>query len=324
MKLIHYLLFIPAIMLLMLFFYLHFRRLINNKRYRIYYCLLTLAIMFVCCMFPVMLVFFMYAALVFLIFDLLKLMRLKMFADKLYLKGLTPFLIAFMLIIWGNINYRDLVVTSYDISLLGLKDDYTIMMISDLHLGKGASIDRLQKIIDCVNEKEVDLFIMAGDIFDESTTDEMKEEAFLRMKTIQTKLGVYYIEGNHDELDDETRRAFDLAGVVTLEDEGVLIGDDFYLIGKNYDRSSSDISMLVKKDIPSVLVDHIPHVNEDVALQLSGHTHAGQVLPLGWLLDTGIHKTAQGYRITSSGAGAWGMMNRLGSKCEIVFINLHS
>ena len=85
-----------------------------------------------------------------------------------------------------------------------------------------------------------------------------------------------------------------------------------------------DINWLLKEDKPCVLVDHVPHVYENVDLQLSGHTHAGQILPLGFVLDTGLHKTEQGYRITSSGAGAWGMKNRLGSKCEIVFINLHS
>ena len=323
MKPIHYLLFMPAVLLLMLIFYLHFHKQLINRNDKIIYGLFIIPIMIICCQFPVVMVFLFYAAISFLVFDLFRKLRF-IPADTLYLKGFMPFMIAFVLVVWGSFNYSDLVMTSYDIKVSGLKNDYTIMMISDLHLGKGASVERLQDIIDRVNKNNIDLFIMAGDIFDEGSSKEIKNETISRLEKVQTKEGIYYIEGNHDELDDETRKAFQSAGVVTLEDERVLIADDFYLIGKYYERDASDINWLLKEDKPCVLVDHVPHVYENVDLQLSGHTHAGQILPLGFVLDTGLHKTEQGYRITSSGAGAWGMKNRLGSKCEIVFINLHS
>lgn len=168
MKPIHYLLFMPAVLLLMFFFYLHFHKQLINRNDKIIYGLFIIPIMIICCQFPVVLVFLFYAAISFLVFDLFRKLQF-ILADTLYMKGFMPFMIAFALVVWGSFNYSDLVMTSYDIKVSGLKNDYTIMMISDLHLGKGASVERLQDIIDRVNKNNIDLFIMAGDIFDDES-----------------------------------------------------------------------------------------------------------------------------------------------------------
>jgi hypothetical protein len=154
--------------------------------------------------------------------------------------------------------------------------------------------------------------------------------------------GIYYIAGNHDEFVD--RRIFleavSRTGVRVLNNEKVSV-DGLQIVGI-HDSEAEDPRELRKilgraqidPALPSVLLAHRP-VNLAVAeeagisLQLSGHTHHGQMWPWNFLVRRiygpfayGLHRLKTMWVYTSSGAGTWGPPLRVGTKSEIVLIRL--
>ena len=128
-----------------------------------------------------------------------------------------------------------------------------------------------------------------------------------------------------------------------LRDNSVLIDNSFYVIGRedsSLERAAKikrkDLSSLVEdldKSKPFLLMDHQPGnlsepEKQGIDLQLSGHTHRGRIFPAN-IITNGIFEIDYGYLkknnsqfIVSSGYGTWGPPIRIGSRCEIVEINL--
>jgi uncharacterized protein len=156
--------------------------------------------------------------------------------------------------------------------------------------------------------------------------------------------GVYYVTGNHEEFSDRTKylRAIEGAGIRVLRNEKVSL-DGLQIVGVLYGEGSERESLRktlaqikVDRHKPSILLSHVPQyfdVAEEagISLQLSGHTHKGQVLPWSWLAGRvhgrfvyGLNSFKQMLVYTSSGAGTWGPPMRLGTRSEIVLITFTS
>lgn len=175
-------------------------------------------------------------------------------------------------------------------------------------------------------------------------------EAARLLGGIQTTYGTYYIFGNHDYnlytqtpyyTRDELKDTLEKEGIRVLEDEVTKAADWLTVIGRtdaSLDRA--EISSLIDQadsDSFILLLDHQPEDLDEnkaagVNLQLSGHTHAGQIWPTGQLGSLfGVTELNYGYRedgayhvIVSSGIGGWGYAIRTGGHSEYVVIDVNS
>ena len=198
--------------------------------------------------------------------------------------------------------------------------------VSDVHLST-LSKGKLERLVDEVSNKDYDIFVIDGDLIDEFSKDSKIQEVIAKLGTIKTKYGLYYVEGNHDLLNNKRRSYLTDSGFQVLEDESILIDNNFYLLGRRdlKDKERGNLNNLTYTlDKPIILLDHQPNVikNMDprVIIQLSGHTHAGQIWPLGYFLKYGYYEDKR--LIVSSGVGAWHNPVRTSKYSEIVEVSI--
>lgn len=259
-------------------------------------------------------------------------------------------LIVIGILIYGTLNARNLKVANYDIKIdkkFEKVNNLNIVMVSDIHLGGIVDNSRLTKIVDKINSLNPDLVLLAGDIVDEKVTAFVSQNMGENFKRLQSKYGVYAVTGNHEYYGgqvDEIINELQKSNVKVLKDECIKIEDSFYLAGRLDSASEGiykikrkaleDILKGADKGLPIILMDHNPKdlkepQNNGVDLQLSGHTHRGQMFPSQIItrrmyeIDWGYLKKDNFNIVVSSGVGTWGPPIRIGNSAEIVQINLH-
>lgn len=236
------------------------------------------------------------------------------------------FLIPIIIVILGVINVENLHFTTYNLENSDITKDIRMAYVSDVHLST-LSKGKLERLVDEVSNKDYDIFVIDGDLIDEFSKDSKTQEVIAKLGTIKTKYGLYYVEGNHDLLNNKRRSYLTDSGFQVLEDESILIDNNFYLLGRRdlKDKERGNLNNLTYTlDKPIILLDHQPNVikNMDprVIVQLSGHTHAGQIWPLGYFLKYGYYEDKR--LIVSSGVGAWYNPVRTSKYSEIVEVNI--
>jgi len=220
------------------------------------------------------------------------------------------------------------------------------VLISDLHLGIINRSSRLERLVKKINAIEPEVVFMAGDIVDEAVSLEEEEKMVGLLKKIKAPLGLYACPGNHEYYSGLTKNLsyLEKAGVKVLLDEAVRVADFFYVIGRkdwtavrSGDTRLSLQEIMVRENVdrawPVIVLDHQPlNLNEaasaGVDLQLSGHTHAGQLFPLN-IINKLIYEKNWGYLkkgsthiYVSSGSGTWGPAVRTGSYSEIFLLEI--
>jgi predicted MPP superfamily phosphohydrolase len=190
------------------------------------------------------------------------------------------------------------------------------------------------------------LILLPGDVIDDDIEPFIRLRMGEIMKQMKAPLGVYAILGNHEYIGGKIKefvKEMKSIDIEVLMDHSVRIADSFYIIGRK-DRSAERIgaggrmeieALLeeVDRKLPLILMDHQPyHLDKSAAsgidLQLSGHTHRGQMAPIHWItkrlyeLDWGYLQKGAMHTIVSSGYGSWGPPIRLGSRSEIIDIKL--
>ena len=222
----------------------------------------------------------------------------------------------------------------------------TIVLASDLHLGTLVRRSRLEKVVERINALTPDIVFLPGDIVDETVTAKDEAEFSAIMKRLRAPLGVFAVPGNHEFYSGLERNLAFLRAcdIKVLEDEAVNVAGAFVLVGRRDPSSlTPKESRLPIRDIlakygfddrlPVILLDHQPaHLEEasraGVDLQLSGHSHAGQLFPLDiinrkvWELNWGYLRKGNTQYYVTSGVGTWGPPVRTGSRPEIVRIHL--
>lgn len=219
---------------------------------------------------------------------------------------------------------------------------YRIAVVSDIHLGPVLGRGFAQKVVDTINATQPDLIAVVGDLVD-GTVEDLRPAA-APLAQLRARHGAYFVTGNHEYFSgaeqwvEEVRRLgllplenarrelahFDLAGVndVNGEDEGR--GPDFAkALG---DRDPARACVLLAHQ-PVQIHEAVEH---GVDLQLSGHTHGGQLWP-GNLVASAANPTLAGLErygdtqlYVSRGAGAWGPPTRVGAPSDITLIELAS
>ena len=246
-------------------------------------------------------------------------------------------------------------VTPVEIVVPGLPaawDGLTVAQLSDVHASKTFPGNWLAGVVDAVNAARPDLIVITGDLFDGSPRQRFDDLRPLRR--LRAPLGVYACPGNHEYYSGLTawRPRFSSLGILLLENDHVLLrrnGAELILAGLNDDVAERfslprpDIRQALgstEASLPLILMAHRPHLVEQLkqlsrpgaALQLSGHTHGGQVFGLDLLVRRvnkgylrGLYEIGPVRLYISTGTALWsGFPLRLGVPSEIPLITLRS
>ncbi|MFJ2064060.1 metallophosphoesterase [Streptomyces albidoflavus] len=217
---------------------------------------------------------------------------------------------------------------------------YRIAVVSDVHLGPILGRGHTQRIVDTVNSAQPDLIAVVGDLVDGSVAE--LGHAAEPLAQLWARDGSYFVTGNHEyfsgaaEWVDHVRElglrplenarvekaGFDLAGVNDVAGESYGQGPDFVRALGDRDRSRASVLLAHQ---PIVIDEAVEH---GVDLQLSGHTHGGQLWP-GNLIAGLANPTVEGLErygdtqlYVSRGAGAWGPPVRVGAPSDITIVQL--
>jgi hypothetical protein len=243
--------------------------------------------------------------------------------------------------IYSLISTKIIRTTKLTISLSNLPEFWKskpIVFLSDMHLGPINGAGFTKRLVEKVIALKPEAVIIGGDIFDGPPLDALA--ALQPFNKVQPPLGKYFVTGNHEEYGNIQGflKAISQCGIIILENMSVdlsginFVGVDYKATDKadRFKNILNDISLPIDK--PNILVKHVPD-NLKIAeahgfeASLSGHTHDGQLYPLGYLArwiygyNYGLKFINKMQVFVSSGVGTWGPPGRFGTKAEIVVIS---
>lgn len=220
-----------------------------------------------------------------------------------------------------------------------------IALASDIHLGALVGNSLVDDLVTTVTGLKPDLILLPGDIVDEDLEPVIRQDLGRQLLALRAPLGVYACTGNHEYIGgaEPAVRYLEAHGIRVLRDEAVALPGGIWLAGRE-DRMKgrftgaerkplAEVLRAVDRARPVILMDHQPFRLDDatrhgVDLQVSGHTHHGQLWPLS-LITRSIYPISYGYgRIggtqvyVSCGFGTWGPPVRVGNRPEIVLIEI--
>jgi len=253
-----------------------------------------------------------------------------------------------LLIIGGFINALIPVIREYNITInkpAGSVKTLRIAAVSDIHLGSIIRKRSLKKMSGIIKDLKPDIVLLLGDIVDGEIGPVLRGDLLQYFTWPACIDGLYAITGNHEFIGGANRTIpyIESKGIRVLKDEIVTLDGGIQLIGR-IDRDSfrfyrkermtlGELMQKVDTTKPVILLDHQPfHLDETakygIDLQLSGHTHNGQIWPLNYVTKM-IYELSYGYLkkgktnfIVSSGYGLWGPRVRSGSRSEVLLINI--
>lgn len=253
-----------------------------------------------------------------------------------------------LLIIGGFINAVIPHIKEYNITInksAGEVKSLRIAAVSDIHLGSIIRKRSIKKLSGILKEMKPDIVLLLGDIVDGEIGPVLRGDLLQYFSYPDCTDGLYAITGNHEFIGGGSRTIpyIESKGIRVLKDEIVTLDGGIQLIGRIdkdsfrfYRKERLPLAELMKQvDTlkPVILLDHQPfHLDETakngVDLQLSGHTHNGQMWPLNYVTSW-IYELSYGYLkkgntqfIVSSGYGLWGPRVRSGSRSEVMLINV--
>jgi hypothetical protein len=266
-------------------------------------------------------------------------------------KEITSFaiiVVVLVIVLGGYINARTPIIKTLELSIS--KNGRTIKSLniavaSDIHLGTIVCKSKLERIVQHINSLNPDLVLLPGDVVDEDIGPVIRNNLGETLRKIRSKYGVFAITGNHEYIGGVEPACKYLAehGITMLRDTWVKIGDSLYVVGREdisirgftgkTRKPLSELMAEVDKSYPVILMDHQPFRLEEaeingVDLQLSGHTHHGQLWPFNFVtkkvyeLSWGYKKKGNTHYYVSCGVGTWGPPIRTGNRPEIINIKL--
>lgn len=297
--------------------------------------------------------FFLYSIAMFVIKDIFnflsKFIKFPHFSRKIgraLIKGGMLIAACSMLIsIYGVVNAKTFQVVEYKVSLdkkSSTLDHLHIEFISDAHLGSAINASDLKKIVDKINAQEPEMVVIGGDFFDDGTSEVLKEQAGSILAGLKSEYGTFYVVGNHERyLEDHAadEKYLTDAGIQIINDQVVTVQDKFILVGRqdktggareNFETVMAGVDTA---SLPVIVIDHEPDYTDmksvsaaNADLQISGHTHAGQLFPITMVdflkisPSYGEYQTGNLKTLVSAGVGSWAVPIRVGSPSEIMSV----
>ncbi len=251
--------------------------------------------------------------------------------------------------VYGTVNMQIVRPNSSSFSSEKLTQEHRLVFVSDMHVGSAQSFDTTRRMIESIRAEQPDFVILGGDITDDYTSKAEMEETYRLFGSLGVP--VYYIDGNHEVVQhaeyirgglpytpQELTDAIGRSGVVVLRDAYVELAPDLLLLGRE-DMAAKE-ARKAADELPNpspekylLIADHQPggiRENETlgVDLQISGHTHAGQLFPLRWL-EAPFMRVVGEYRddsgavlLVSAGACGWRAPFRTDAGCRFEVIML--
>jgi predicted MPP superfamily phosphohydrolase len=245
-------------------------------------------------------------------------------------------------VIIGSVHYNTILVKEYQVDVprrSAVIKHLKIAMATDFHLGQITSRQFLEKFTAKINSLHPDIVLIPGDIAEGHRNDGDMTEFERLFRRIKSKYGVYASPGNHESHGSNSKLDFFAnAGINVLADSFVVIDNSFCLVGRNDRRSNNRKSIDELLDnipghLPVIVLDHRPTDIEPVSkrgvdIQLSGHTHNGQLFPFNYIIKN-LYELGWGYKkirnthfFVTSGIQVWGPPVRTTGNSEIMVINV--
>ncbi len=246
----------------------------------------------------------------------------------------------------GHINFLNPRLYTKEIKInKSTKDikELNIVVASDIHMGTIVTNGRVRKLVDMINSLNPDIILLPGDILDEDLEPVIRRNLGDDISKLKAKYGVYAVNGNHEFIGgvSEADKYLTNHGIKLLRDTVAVIDNQIIIVGRedvsiNRIGKRKTIEELLNgydKSMPIILMDHQPFKlyeaeQAKIDLQLSGHTHHGQLFPFNFVTQK-IYEVSWGYKkkgdthiYVSSGFSGWGPPVRLGSRTELVNIKL--
>ena len=205
-----------------------------------------------------------------------------------------------------------------------------VVQISDVHIGGIYPVRHLERVMAIVRAAEPDIFVVTGDLVDGNMSHRSREAELLA--TNGAKYGAFAVAGNHEHYAwfDQSRDFMEQSGLTLLYDQmtetaGItIVGlDDVTMLWPFDLKVPQDRFVLLLKHSPNVLKTSQGRFD----LQLSGHTHGGQLWPLGLAQKRkgfvqGLSKNGDSFVYVSNGTGYWAAPLRLFTPPEVTLIDL--
>ncbi len=246
------------------------------------------------------------------------------------------------LLLYGHINYLNPRRAELDLTVDKPIEggEMKMVAISDVHLGYGTGKGQLRRYVEMINAQQADVILICGDLIDNSLVPLYAENMWEELNELDAPMGIYMVAGNHEYISgiDACEEFLGKTQVRLLRDTLVELPNGVTLVMRD-DRSNiarrSLKSLLEQSDESKavVVMDHQPYNlaladSLGVDLQVSGHTHHGQVWPASLLTDC-LFEQSHGYRrwknahiYVSSGLSLWGPPFRIGTRSDMAVITL--
>ncbi len=216
-------------------------------------------------------------------------------------------------------------------------EELTIVFMSDLHLRTMTSDRFLERLTRKVNAAKPDIILIGGDILEGDRHGEDITRYGRLFRGMESKFGLYAVPGNHERYAGGRTDFFKSSGIHLLSDSFERIDGVFTLAGRRdrpwRRRKISELLRDTPDDLPVILLAHRPldfdeAVQNGVDIQLSGHTHNGQLFPVNLLtrlqyeLSWGYKKKGGTHFFVTSGVQGWGPPVRTAGRSEILVIRV--
>ncbi len=254
-----------------------------------------------------------------------------------------------VIVAWGHWNAVHPKITRLELTLPrvpGAPEQVRVVVASDLHLGTLVTQARVRGWVDTINALKPDLILLPGDVIDEDLPPVVENNLGEFLRELRAPLGVYAVTGNHEYIGgvDAAVEYLENHGIEMLRDRVVpLAGGAFWLAGRedaSIGRFRGERRAPLRKiidpvpaGVPFVVMDHQPVALAEAAaagaaLQVSGHTHDGQLWPNKYIVralfgfSSGLGLVDQMAVYISPGLGTWGPPVRVGNRAEILDLTL--
>jgi predicted MPP superfamily phosphohydrolase len=247
-----------------------------------------------------------------------------------------------LVVVFGAVNHRVLRVKEYRIELprrASSAAQLTVVFMADLHFRELTSDRFLEELTAKVNAQDPDVILVGGDMLEGDRRDEDTGRYERAFRGMASRYGIYGVPGNHERFSRAGNDHFlERAGIRLLQDEIVRIDDALTLAGRKDGRSASrmTVSKLLAgapRDLPVILLAHRPidfaeARRSGADVQLSGHTHHGQLFPVNLItgrqydLSWGHLDKDGAHLFVTSGVQGWGPPVRTVGASEILVIRI--